>query len=58
MLQLKVLYPDNGPDLPCDLLYRDEEIASLTGRFNVDTLRTIQAFREHKENGGREFLKR
>ena len=53
--QLKVLCPDNWPDelSVCSPLYGDDDIRSLAERFRVDVRRSVRAFREYRDTGGK-----
>ena len=55
LTKLKVLYPENWPDVPGDdnALFGEDHVTALAQRFNVDQRQAVRAFRVYKENGGK-----
>jgi len=54
--KLKVLYPENWPELPgdCNLLYGTDEVACLAEQFRIEVRPVVRAFREYRDNGGKQ----
>jgi len=54
--QLKVLCPDNWPDELASsscTLYGEDDVMSLAQRFKVDVRRSVRAFRDYRDKGGK-----
>jgi len=53
--KLKMLYPDNWPDVTADEdpLYGNNEVSSLAETFQLNARQCVRAFREYRETGGK-----